>query len=165
MDPHAALPQDVVAAIERGRRIEAIKRLREAARVDLKTAHDAVAAYEANRPLPPLPGLSSSSAAPAQAVASALPDDVLPDDVLAALRTGNKIEAIKRLREATGLGLKEAKDRVEAHEAGGTGIGGQRSSAAAPMPTVVSGRSGVGIGPILALLVAAVLAAWWWFGR
>jgi ribosomal protein L7/L12 len=157
MDPHAALPQDVVDAIARGRRIEAIKRLREAARVDLKTAHDAVAAYEANRPLPPLPGLSISSAALSQAAAS-----VLPDDVLDALRDGNRIEAIKRLREATGLGLKEAKDLVEAHAAG---VAGQRSSPSAPMPTVVSGRSGVGIGPILALLVAAAVAAWWWFGR
>jgi hypothetical protein len=38
----------------------------------------------------------------------------LPADVLEALRRGNKIEAIKRLREQTGLGLKEAKDAVEA---------------------------------------------------
>lgn len=35
-----------------------------------------------------------------------------------ALRAGNKIEAIKLHREATGLGLKESKDEVEAIEAG-----------------------------------------------
>ncbi len=38
----------------------------------------------------------------------------LPDAALLALRQGNKIEAIKIVREATGLGLKEAKDAVEA---------------------------------------------------
>jgi ribosomal protein L7/L12 len=162
MDPHRSLPQDVIDAIARGDRIDAIRRLRDAARVDLKTAHDAVEAYADGRPLPPLPGLSISPAALSQAAAS-----VLPDDVLDALRAGNRIEAIKRLREAAGLGLKEAKDLVEAHEAGGAGIGGRRSPAAAPRPTVVSGRSGIGIGigPILALLGAAALAAWWWFGR
>lgn len=33
--------------------------------------------------------------------------------ILAALKTGNKIEAIKLCREATGMGLAEAKDFVE----------------------------------------------------
>ena len=160
MDPGPKLPQDVIDAIGRGDRIDAIRRLREAARIDLKTAHAAVEAYANDQPLPPLPGLSVSTAALSQAAAS-----VLPGDVLDALRSGNKIEAIKRLREATGLGLKEAKDLIEAHEAGGAGAAGPRSSAAAPMPTVVSGHSGVGIGPILAVVVAAALAAWWWFGR
>ena len=35
-----------------------------------------------------------------------------------ALRAGNKIQAIKLHRNATGLGLKEAKEEVEAIEAG-----------------------------------------------
>jgi hypothetical protein len=39
---------------------------------------------------------------------------VLPSDVESALRRGNKLEAIKLLREQTGMGLKEAKDAVEA---------------------------------------------------
>src|ERR1041384_6270153 len=34
------------------------------------------------------------------------------------LAQGNKIQAIKQLRELTGLGLKEAKDAVEAMDAG-----------------------------------------------
>jgi hypothetical protein len=42
----------------------------------------------------------------------------LPDDVRAALARGDKIEAIKRLREATGMGLHESKDAVEAAIAG-----------------------------------------------
>ena len=40
----------------------------------------------------------------------------VPDGVLEALRSGNKIEAIKRYREATGAGLAEAKDFVEGVE-------------------------------------------------
>ena len=34
----------------------------------------------------------------------------LPDKVVEALKRGNKVEAIKLLREQTGVGLKEAKD-------------------------------------------------------
>ena len=37
----------------------------------------------------------------------------VPSDVVEALRRGAKIEAIKRYRQATGVGLKEAKDFVE----------------------------------------------------
>ncbi|WPC04130.1 hypothetical protein SBP02_15295 [Pseudomonas benzenivorans] len=40
--------------------------------------------------------------------------DELPPSVMAALRRGRKIEAIKRLREACGLDLREAKQEVEA---------------------------------------------------
>ncbi|MGI9303782.1 MAG: ribosomal protein L7/L12 [Gammaproteobacteria bacterium] len=39
--------------------------------------------------------------------------DQLPGDVLAALRDGHKIKAIKLLRAAKGLGLKDAKDEVD----------------------------------------------------
>lgn len=41
-----------------------------------------------------------------------------PAPVLAALKAGQRIEAIKALREASGLGLKEAKDWIEAWERG-----------------------------------------------
>lgn len=48
-----------------------------------------------------------------------MPD--LTDDQLAAIRTeifaGRKISAIKRYRDATGMGLKESKDVIEALEA------------------------------------------------
>ena len=39
----------------------------------------------------------------------------LPPSVLHAVQAGNKIEAIKLMREQTGLGLKEAKDAVDAY--------------------------------------------------
>jgi hypothetical protein len=42
-----------------------------------------------------------------------LTPDGLPANVIAALQDGEKITAIKLLREATGLSLKEAKDVVE----------------------------------------------------
>lgn len=38
----------------------------------------------------------------------------LEEDVCELLRAGKKIEAVKRFREATGTGLKEAKEAVEA---------------------------------------------------
>ena len=51
---------------------------------------------------------SSSNIAPGSAEA----------EVCALLNSGKKIEAIKRVREQTGLGLKEAKDLVDALERG-----------------------------------------------
>lgn len=39
----------------------------------------------------------------------------LPAAAIAALRRGNKIEAIKLVREERNIGLKEAKDAVEDH--------------------------------------------------
>jgi ribosomal protein L7/L12 len=46
------------------------------------------------------------------------------DEVRTLLARGAKIEAIKTVRETTGLGLKEAKDLVEAIEAGQGPAGG-----------------------------------------
>jgi hypothetical protein len=40
---------------------------------------------------------------------------VIPAEAIVALQRGNKIEAIKITRAHTGLGLKEAKDEVEAY--------------------------------------------------
>ncbi|HEX9366348.1 MAG TPA: ribosomal protein L7/L12 [Vicinamibacterales bacterium] len=68
------------------------------------------------------------------------------------LQERRKIDAIKALREGTGLGLKEAKDRVEAIEremglpAGG--IGGSPGSA--------------GCVGVVALLVIVAFLAWRW---
>jgi ribosomal protein L7/L12 len=43
------------------------------------------------------------------------PIGTLPQEAIAALESGNVIEAIKIVRERTGLGLKEAKEAVEAY--------------------------------------------------
>lgn len=48
-----------------------------------------------------------------------MPSPIPPEDITRirlAIRDGNKIEAIKLLREATGLGLAEAKDAIENFE-------------------------------------------------
>ena len=42
-------------------------------------------------------------------------DEALPAESVAALERGSKIEAIKILREARGIGLKESKEAVEAY--------------------------------------------------
>ena len=39
----------------------------------------------------------------------------LPTDVIAAIQANRKIEAIRLLREAQGIGLREAKEAVEAY--------------------------------------------------
>jgi ribosomal protein L7/L12 len=46
-------------------------------------------------------------------------DTGTPPGVMAALQSGNVIEAIKAYREATGVGLAEAKDAVERLRTGG----------------------------------------------
>jgi ribosomal protein L7/L12 len=69
----------------------------------LKEAKDYVEA------LPNAPALASlSSAAPAPVGGSQV-----EAEARRLLAAGNKIEAIKRVRELTGMGLKEAKDYVE----------------------------------------------------
>ncbi|MCC7055448.1 MAG: ribosomal protein L7/L12 [Gemmatimonadaceae bacterium] len=60
-------------------------------------------------------------------MASALPEP-LPADVIAAAQRGEKIEAIKILRERTGVGLAEAKDAVEAFASGESSLGNMVSA-------------------------------------
>lgn len=56
------------------------------------------------------------------------PTDSLPADVLTTLRDGDKLGAIKLLRAARGVGLKEAKDAVEQY------LRGEPVSFAQPRP-------------------------------
>jgi ribosomal protein L7/L12 len=92
---------EVDRLVRAGRKIQAIKVYRELTGVGLKEAKDAVERW--NHPTapapPPLPGADMSTV----------------DD---ALRAGRTIEAIKLYREATGVGLKQAKDAVERRAAG-----------------------------------------------
>lgn len=53
---------------------------------------------------------------PGLAYKDAMPQSQLPPDVLEALRKGNKIEAIKLLREKMKVGLAEAKNVVDSLE-------------------------------------------------
>lgn len=93
------LPPNVLAALQAGNKLEAVKLLCEATGLGLKESKDAVEAYDnGNR----------SHAA----IASAMRP--LPSPVVEVLRRGSKVDAVKLLREKTGLGLNEAKDWIEA---------------------------------------------------
>ena len=96
------LPPQVQAALRAGRAVEAIKLLREATGLGLKEAKDRIDAEGQHGgpavQYPQMPG-------------------TLPVQVVEAMRAGNKIEAIRLLREQTGMGLKEAKEAVEASPA------------------------------------------------
>jgi hypothetical protein len=74
-------------------------------------------------------------------------DAELPEDVVAAIEAGRKIEAIKLLREQWDLDLKSAKKTVEAYAAGRPG---------SPAPRVVSTDSGF-LRFVLILIVVAIL--------
>ena len=101
---------EIRALAARGNKIEAIKRVRQRTGLGLKEAKDFVEALAAGEggslpvvSAPAMPGTDEQELAEIRALAA----------------RGNKIEAIKRVRQRTGLGLKEAKDFVEALPAAG----------------------------------------------
>lgn len=130
------LPDAVIDALQNGHTIEAIKLLRSATGLGLKEAKDVIDRYQSGNPLTHTAADSINQ---------------LPASVLDALQQGNKIEAIKRLREQTGLGLKEAKDAVEAKGAG---------TANGYRPTIVKPRT-MGAGWWLAGLALLGYAAYY----
>lgn len=84
--------------VARGQKLEAIKRYRERTGASLKEATEAVEALAHSR----------------TRVGPSTIDPEFEQQVLATLERGSKIEAIKQYRERTRVGLKEAKDAVEA---------------------------------------------------
>ena len=93
--------------MQRGNSVEAIKLLRASTGLGLKEAKDIIDQHLSGN-------LAAFSVAPGQ--------PSLSPAVAAALQRGNKIEAIRLLREETGLGLKEAKDSIDSFEnRGGAG--------------------------------------------
>jgi ribosomal protein L7/L12 len=107
---HSNMPFDEFALseirylVEQGKKLEAIAKYREIARVGLAEAKAAVES------------LSTGEATQTQGLMNEVDADVA-GKVKALMQQGNKIEAIKVYREATGTGLKEAKDAVEALDA------------------------------------------------
>ncbi|WP_211368304.1 ribosomal protein L7/L12 [Pseudoxanthomonas gei] len=99
------IPAEAAAALARGLRIEAIRLVREANHgVDLRGAMEALDAHASGR---------HGHAPQTSSMGASAPPDGLPVEAMTALSRGQPIEAIKIVREMTGLGLKEAKDMVE----------------------------------------------------
>lgn len=94
----------VKSLLRQGNRIEAVKAYREDTGASLSEAHDAVDRIE------------RSMNGTQEADLDREPAGDLRGRVIDLLREGRKIEAIKIYRDATGEGLKEAKDAVEAIE-------------------------------------------------
>ncbi len=103
----------IESALNAGQKIEAIKLYREATGVDLRTAKESVEHMQAAMNdggaivTDPQPVIRGGVAVPEESAAA----------LTAALFAGNKIEAIKIYRNASGGGLKEAKQAMDALEA------------------------------------------------
>jgi ribosomal protein L7/L12 len=105
------------ALIDGGNKIAAIKRVRELTGMNLKEAKEYVESWQPTNAAPDLTlSIDSPPAADLQ-------------EVHRLTLHGQKIQAIKLYRELTGVGLKEAKDYVDALESGGQPV------AADPAPT------------------------------
>lgn len=94
-----SIPQDAMAAADRGNVIEAIRIVREATGLGLVEAKDAVEAY-------------------LQETQVDHPDDgsvEIPMDAVVALHQGRLIDAIRFTRDRNGLGLMQAKEALEGY--------------------------------------------------
>jgi len=143
------LPPEALAAWDRGDRIQAIRLVRERTGLDLAQAK---AALESRAPQ------AQENWPPAAAQ--------VPANAMAALARGETIEAIKLTRQATGLGLKEAKELVErAIESGSTGAA---THPAFQRPGLAPGevpRSTVSVSAIVAVIaIAAAIAGYFYLG-
>lgn len=103
-DQVQAVLREASTLVSSGKQIEAIKLVRERFGLGLKEAKDMVDGLAR--------GGTTEFQVTFQPTAPLATDH--EGDVRRLLAAGNKIEAIKRVREQTGLGLKEAKDLVEA---------------------------------------------------
>jgi ribosomal protein L7/L12 len=134
------IPKAAKDAADRGELIAAIQITQDTTGMKLQEAQQAVHAYMRE---------ASQGYTPA-------PDSPIPPRALASLQRGNLIEAIKHTRNATGLGLKEAKDAVENYLT-------QNPHVKQPVDATGRGDS-VNLAPVAAALVLMLLiglAAYW----
>jgi hypothetical protein len=142
-DSRAPLPEPVLQALARGNMIEAIKLLR-ATGLGLKEAKDLIDIHQMGGDVPP-------------SFDSTMPAGTLSPNVIDAIRRGNKIDAIRLLRDQTGMGLKEAKDAVEGYE-----LAHPAPASTSPGEMQQSGGSGL---RWIALLAVAAIVAYFLFRR
>jgi ribosomal protein L7/L12 len=104
--PAGAVPieDQVKGLIAQGRKIEAIKLVRETNRISLEAAKDSVEAIEQH---------GRSTLGEMGMMTTVRVAQELNKDVHKLVAKGQKIEAIQLVRERTGLGLKEAKEIVD----------------------------------------------------
>ncbi|MET3494524.1 hypothetical protein [Variovorax boronicumulans] len=167
------LPPEAIAALQRGSLIEAIKIVRDKTGLDLKSAKEAVERH-ANRSHGAQDDSQDwqegdwgrgepESTAGMQGNGPA----ALPAAALAALARGNKIEAVRLTREATGLGLAESKHLVDNHRNPVAGDFGHVSSNLPTNPMAEPGRVAGGgnkwVPIVLVLLLVAL--AWIYFAK
>ena len=108
----ATLEGQVADLLRRGRKIEAIKVYRQATGASLVDAKNAVERVEAGYPMPP--GRAGVAAGGTVPPGAAPLDDATWQRLREQVRLGRKIQAIKEYRELTGVGLREAKDAIDA---------------------------------------------------
>ncbi len=157
--PQDILPPTVEAALKAGNKIEAIKLLRGMTGLGLKEAKDWIESYERGGTPAPLPSYDHPPGRDPNA------SFTLSPAAIEALKRGNTIEAIKIVRESTGVGLAEAKAIVDEIQRNLPAAGSSLASppATAPMragPGLAPGevRSGAGVGKWLALAAIAAIA-------
>lgn len=146
--------------IRENKKIEAIKLYREIFRVGLKEAKEAVDAMSEGRPAQ----LNQSFAQLAD-VGQLAGQAQKVQEMMRLIQANQKIEAIKLYRETFGVGLKEAKDAVDALAAGRPAQFNYNtttfSTASTPSYTSVTSKpraSNTGVGAIVGCLVAIIPA-------
>jgi translation elongation factor EF-Ts len=97
------IPEEAREYADRGEKIEAIKITRERTGLGLKAAKDAVEQYLRN------PNNESSSVRSGEFLGAT----GIPRAAIAALEKGQLIEAVRQQRAATGLGMKDSKEKLE----------------------------------------------------
>ncbi len=105
------LEEQIKLLIAQRKKIEAIKLLRKQADIGLKAAKDAIDAVEKSGGLV-IPGSEATGASDIAELDSRSPGSDL-EKVKQLIRAGKKIDAVKLVRERTGLGLEEAKSEVD----------------------------------------------------
>lgn len=164
MDHHLSAEQlrTIVEALERGSKIEAVKLYREATGFGLAESVRAVEAIPFSGTQPGTPPRADRDP---QRSREPEPSGLTPEKqaaVMAAIQRKQKIEAIKLYREATGLGLAESKEAVEAMETSNTIAGGgsnfpQRTPLPHWDPFAEKKKGCLGMIVLLAALLAGIL--------
>lgn len=141
----SSLPDQVRMALNSGQKIEAIRLLREQTGLGLAEAKKAVES-----------GFVPDTATPSDMTHG------LPSDVAAALAEGNKIEAIKLLRQTRGLTLKQAKAMAEEAQRNANRDIPARWSGLSPGEVP---RKSMSASLIISLIIVVALVAWLYFDK